>query len=270
MTRDATVKIRMRQFSFAVWLALVAFCAAPAAWAEAGAVVSVWGQATVERSGAMLRLVENSAVEVGDTLNTGRNGYLYVRMTNGEEIYLRPGTSFEIEDYAPPVDSAQPETGRSFYRLLRGAFRAVTHSLGRRDFDSYRISSVTATMGIRGSVVLGALDESNVLYYGVDEGGGVVSNANGTLFLEAGEFATVEGLQFAPQPLSSRPGILSKEWTPPVEGAGGVAGGGATSGATAATVGTAAAGAALAGIAIGVMGNDDGSNGTSGTTSTNE
>jgi len=263
-----TIGIRDRFFAATLGLLMLAFV--PPVWAEAGAVVSVWGRAAAQRGGQNLQLVENSAVESGDVLTTGGNGYLYVRMTNGEEIYLRPNAEFAIEDYQAPRSEAAPETGRSYYRLLKGAFRAVTHSLGRRDMDSYRVASVAAMMGIRGSIILGAIDaESGDLYFGVEEGGGVLSNANGTLNLDAGEYAVVSGPQFAPQPLSSQPGILAGEWTPPIGGGGGLAGGSAaTSGATAAGIGAAVSAAAITGMAITVFGDDDDGGGTTSTTDT--
>ncbi len=165
--------------------------ASGAALAEAGRVQSLSGSASVVRNAQTQTLSEGAVIESGDLLQTGADATLNLRMVNGEEISLRPGTQFTVERFSRPKSADKPETGRSFYSLLKGGFRAITRSLGRRGLDSYRINTPVATIGIRGSTIIVAHDSANGTGLGVEEGGAFIKNKAGTLDVSAGGFGEV-------------------------------------------------------------------------------
>jgi hypothetical protein len=105
----------------------------------------------VKSDGSRRVLSTQSVVSTGDTLITEDKTYARVRFSDTSEVTLRPSTQFQIENYA--FERAVPEQDNSAFRLLKGAFRTVTGLIGKRgNRDAYKLSTATATIGIRGTV----------------------------------------------------------------------------------------------------------------------
>ena len=117
----------------------------------AGRVLFVKGSAQLERDSKVQLLVKGTTVEAGDVVVTGIDGRVQLLMDDGDRMALQPNTRLRIDEFAEPQSSAQPETGRAFYSLLRGGFRALTRSLGTRSEPSYQVRTPVATIGIRGT-----------------------------------------------------------------------------------------------------------------------
>jgi hypothetical protein len=63
---------------------------------------------------------------------------------------MRPNTRMKIETYEFVQD--KPQADSAFFRLIKGGLRTVTGLVGKRgNLDAYRIGTVTATIGVRGS-----------------------------------------------------------------------------------------------------------------------
>lgn len=251
----------MRTPASTAFASLVGLCllfANGVTFAAAGAVEFATGDAKVSRNGSDVRVAKDSLVESGDVLITGTDGRMRVRMQNGEQIALHPNTRFVIDQYTPAISAGRPETGKSFYSLVRGGFDAVVSSLGRRDSSSYRVKTPVATLGIRGTAYT-AVWTPQGFYVKVTEGSVTLTNAAGTLTVAAGQTGFV-GLGGA------APGLVS-----------GMPAAGAGVGTTVATTGSGAGVGIVAPLAIlgglgilgGIVGNDADSGGdTSTTTST--
>src|SRR3989304_7704562 len=105
----------------------------------------------VKADGARRVLSTQSVVNAGDMLITEDKTYARVRFSDTSEVTLRPSTQFQIENYA--FERAAPERDNSAFRLLKGAFRTVTGLIGKRgNLAAYKLSTATATIGIRGTV----------------------------------------------------------------------------------------------------------------------
>lgn len=127
--------------------------AAPADGADAAAAGSflfVAGDVrlTPAAGGNAVRVRRGAAVEPGDTVTTGLRGVAQLRMVDGAVLAVRPGTELRIDAYS--FDEPGKEDS-SFFSLLSGAFRSITGLIGQRNKDGYRVSTSTATIGIRGS-----------------------------------------------------------------------------------------------------------------------
>ncbi len=105
----------------------------------------------VKSDGSRRVLSTQSVVSSGDTLITEDKTYARVRFSDTSEVTLRPSTQFQIENYA--FERTTPEKDNSAFRLLKGAFRTVTGLIGKRgNLDAYKVSTATATIGIRGTI----------------------------------------------------------------------------------------------------------------------
>jgi hypothetical protein len=118
---------------------------------NAGEVVNLSGPLfSIKAEGVRQVLSVGSAVTPGDTLITEAKTYARVKFTDASEITLRPDTQFKIENYA--FVQADPSKDNVVLRLFKGALRTITGLVGKRgNQDAYRLSTPTATIGIRGT-----------------------------------------------------------------------------------------------------------------------
>jgi hypothetical protein len=119
------------------------------AWAAAGKVIYSYGQAqAVNPAGQSRPLVKDAEVQSGDTLQT-QQGRAQVTFADGGFVALQPNTTFKIADYN--YAGAEDGSEHSFLDLLKGSMRFVTGAIGHRNKQNYKIKTVVATIGIRGS-----------------------------------------------------------------------------------------------------------------------
>jgi hypothetical protein len=124
-------------------------------WAQtAGSVLNLSGPLfAVKVDGARQVLSVGSTVASGDTLITEEKTYARIKFSDGSEVTMRPGTQFKIENYA--YAQAEPAKDNAVFSLFKGALRAVTGLVGKRgNQDAYKMSTPTATIGIRGTLFI--------------------------------------------------------------------------------------------------------------------
>ena len=197
--------------------------------APAADVNLVTGTATAESAGVERELHKGATVFAGDTLTVGANSYLNLLFKDGGRVLLRPGTQFTVDSYEyngpppvpetqkpaeaattpapaaapPPPAQALPVTGRAFFKLVRGGFRAISGLLGKANPADYKVATPIATIGIRGTdydlVVCNAGEcptellppgtpADSGLVMGVNEGGISVTTSQGTFNVDLNQF----------------------------------------------------------------------------------
>lgn len=169
-----------------------------AAWAEpAGQVLYVAGDARVTPTGGAAHpLRKGDAINEGDALSTGANGAVQVRMRDGSIVAVRPDTRMSFDSFK--FNGQEDGSEQNFVSLLKGGFRAITGLIGRLHKSSYRITTPTATVGIRGTdhetivVVPGTALAATAppgTYNKVNRGETVVSNEHGSVFVLPNQMA---------------------------------------------------------------------------------
>lgn len=199
------------QFASLVWLYFGVIFGAFAA-DVAGVVTDVNGALSAKGLDGTLRaLVLKSGVSSGDTLITGKNSHARIKFADGAEIALNQATQFKVEDYH--FNEAQPNKDTAGFNLLKGSLRAISGLIGKRgDPDSYRVKTLAATAGIRGTD-FGLLfcqsdcskiqDSSgkpveNGLHLDVAHGAIVVKNDVGSQRFDAGQYGYVRDSRTPP------------------------------------------------------------------------
>ena len=133
----------------ALWLAIHA----PASLAQAsiaGSVEFVSGEASIRAASGQTRpAIRGAVLNAGDSVETTQGGRVQLRMVDGAFISLQPQTLLRLDAYAMAGASATEDRG--FLGLLRGGLRTVTGSIGRVNRNGYRLTTPTATVGIRGT-----------------------------------------------------------------------------------------------------------------------
>lgn len=286
--------------------ALVAPLAAQSQQEAAGTIGLLNGQAQVAGAGTPAHaLAKGDSIYNGDTVQTGASSYAMIRFSDQSTALLRPNTSFLVEKYhyaaaapapaasAPsaqaPLQVAAAPVDSSFFRLVKGGFRAVSGLIAHADYSHYGVATPVATMGVRGTDYELVMCESacqadstvlESLPPGENPAGGVVSGVNSgsievvsftghTMTLTAGQYGITlaDGTQYL---LRAIPAFLENG---AAAASGGVAAGGADAAAGAAggsalaTAGVAVGIAALVGVIVGGS-SDESSHSTTSTSTT--
>lgn len=164
---------------FSCALALVIWVGASAgAWAQdlAGSVLIVIGEAQMtDAKGVTQAIKRGQKVYAGQTIATGANGHVNLRMVDGAAVIVRASSRLKIEEYF--VDSETPSKSRIKLNLENGVVRSITGKAGEASKASYRLNTPLAAIGIRGTdfVVQANQDVTRVL---VQSGAIVMSPIN--------------------------------------------------------------------------------------------
>ena len=95
------------------------------------------------------RVVDGGALYPGETIETaaGAQGVLVFR--DDSRLTLGSNTRFRVDNFV--FDAKNPGEGRFLVSLLRGSLRALTGLIGKANTRNVGLSTVTATIGIRGT-----------------------------------------------------------------------------------------------------------------------
>lgn len=198
-------------------LAFVLFCSLLGtvhAADPAGEVAFVSGPATATAPDGKTRVLQRAdPVYPGDTVATS-TGRVQLRFRDGGFVSLIPETSFKVEEFRWTGRTDGSESG--VFRLLKGGLRALTGAIGKVNRGSYRLETVVATIGIRGTLFRAQLDDRGRLLVSVgfdprDPSAVVVSNVAGSLVVDAGQNAVVESPDAAPRYTTEQPALAAAQ-----------------------------------------------------------
>lgn len=85
-------------------------------------------------------------IRSGDRIRTGRDGRVQLRFADGAQMSILGGSEFRVDSYVLDQDRQ-----RSFFALIRGSIRVISGRIGKRDPQDWRLTTPTATIGIRGT-----------------------------------------------------------------------------------------------------------------------
>lgn len=139
--------------AFALFISVGALLGASgSAYAQdlAGSVLIVIGEASVsDAQGATHVLTRGEKVYAGQSISTGANGHVNLRMVDGAAVIVRASSRLKIEEYF--VDTVTPSKSRIKLNLENGVVRSITGKAGEASKESYRLNTPLAAIGIRGT-----------------------------------------------------------------------------------------------------------------------
>lgn len=140
--------------------------------AEAARVVFVAGN--VQSAGTAVKL--GHAVQEGDEIATGADGYVYLKTVDNGFLILRPSSKARIAAYH--IDKVDPAGTRIKLELLSGVARHISGDAVKVAKQNFRFNTPVAAIGVRGTdfTVFTDQDVSRVV---VLSGGVVVSGFSG-------------------------------------------------------------------------------------------
>ena len=148
---------------FAVFtLALAAFNSQAQPALAGGEALFVTGEVWANSGSGQKALETGNRLADGTSLQTGQNGYAYIRMTDGGFFILRPNSKARIVNYI--ADLSAPSNSKLRLDLESGNVRAISGEAARRAPDSFRLNTPIAAIGVRGTdfTVLTTADNTRV------------------------------------------------------------------------------------------------------------
>lgn len=207
--------IRKHSMSFACHLAGALLGAAmllnvSAALAQAAARVTfaAGNVSIVAANGTARQALRNAEVNPGETVTTAVDSWAQLRFSDGAMTSLQPETGFKIDEYQ--FKGAADGSERGFFSLVKGALRTVTGAIGHgSNRNNYKITTATATIGIRGTEYLARLD--NGLTVSVGEGRVALINDTGEFILGPGQTGFVADSRTLPRLVIQKPVVSTPE-----------------------------------------------------------
>lgn len=130
--------------------AVLSFVLPDLAFAAAGKFQFVNGEVQVlDASGKARAVKKGDAIDEGETVSSGANGFAQIRMEDGGFFAVRPETEFKIDTFK--YEGKDDGSEKGVFSLVKGSLRAVTGVVGKKHKDNYKVNTATATIGIRGS-----------------------------------------------------------------------------------------------------------------------
>ena len=141
----------LRSCLIPVFVTLLLSCPAAAIAADsAGLFQVVVGEVRVVGANGQERVAAKGGnLYEGDRVITADGALAQVKFIDGGLMSIRANTEFALDkfSYTGPQDS-KPSI---FMSLVRGGLRSITGLIGQKNRDGYRITTSTATIGIRGT-----------------------------------------------------------------------------------------------------------------------
>ncbi|MDX1318604.1 MAG: FecR family protein [Oceanospirillum sp.] len=159
-----------------------------------GHVDGVRGGVQLIRMGSVLAISADTLIQEGDQLQTEAGGRVRIRFRDNTRIVLAETTQFQVKRYR---FNPEKEHSDARFKLISGAFRAVTGAIGQQENPTFEVETPVATMGIRGTDFWGGFIFNGDLDVAMFSGKGVyVRNTLGQVeLIRQGEGVTVkEGL----------------------------------------------------------------------------
>ncbi len=150
---------------------------------RAGEVVFVAGAVSKRSAGSITSLLSKGDFLLqGDQIQASDNGYVYVRMTDGGLLVVRPKSSLQIDRWQ--YDPVNPAASQIKYTLTNGVARYVSGRGSHAAKDGFRFNTPIAAIGVRGTDFT-VLAESALTRVVVRSGGVVVSPLGGACRADA-------------------------------------------------------------------------------------
>ena len=165
------------------------------AHSAAGIAQFTVGDVNVRRGSAAVPLSKGQAIESGDSIVTGGAGQAQLRFSDGGLVSLAPNSQFNISNYADVNDPGKDTFAVS---LFRGGMRAITGLIGKRNRENYKVTTNTATIGIRGSAFSANYNADGSLNVAGEQDAIQVCTQAGCVDLTVGEIVRVSSSNTLP------------------------------------------------------------------------
>jgi len=194
--------MRLNKLWTPCWIVLALMLGMSQAWAAVGKVSELKGYVTAQRGDEALRTLENGdPVYQNDTVRTAARASVEIRFRDDTRFSLGESSSFQVESYQYQPEAEEEPSFTA--KVIKGTFRFVTGLVARDKPDSFKVNTTVATIGVRGTNVVGEADATSAtVILLAEEDGNVgainVSNEYGAVDIDQAGYGTEVPDEFSP------------------------------------------------------------------------
>ena len=126
-------------------------------YASVGHIVLKKGDVNIVRNQQKIIAYNDSEIFKEDIIETLQNSKVQVRFLDDTVITLGANSTLNVQEYVAPTQSNNPKAKFGF---SKGTFKTITGKIGKIAPQNFTLQTKTATIGIRGTIVVGALGDS--------------------------------------------------------------------------------------------------------------
>lgn len=173
-------------------------------WASIGKVSLLKGKATANRNNQSIVLMNGTDIEKNDFIKTHANSQIQLTFEDKTIITLGSESILDIQDYLNDANNPKAK-----FKFNQGTFKTITGQIGKKAPENFNLETKTATIGIRGTTVVGSIGEGDSPdIIGCSSGRIAVSNENGSVIINAGFQTTVSKTQSPTPPATLSPTLM--------------------------------------------------------------
>lgn len=116
--------------------------------ADAGAIVSLTGDAQLVRAGATTAVTPAAALKLGDRLAVGSGGQLVATLADGSKLTLASATTMTIDEETLGAGATRTHTKLS---LLAGRLHSIVTTVAGAAVPDFEVYTPNAAIGLRGT-----------------------------------------------------------------------------------------------------------------------
>lgn len=164
-----------------------------------GAVAKISGDVRITPKGENQShaLQVHEIVKAADTIDTGADGVVEIRFSNGNSLHLKPNTHLVI---VKMVIDAKTQDYESLLEVTTGSVKAVVENL--KDGSSFKVRTPQATSGVRGTIMYLTVSSEQTQSFFEGGPGFIESLFSGTIEdVGIGETATADNLGNITEPI---------------------------------------------------------------------
>jgi len=161
--------------------------------ASIATVTAVKGEVEIVRNEKSINAVVGFSLNIKDRVLTIGKSVAQLSFKDDTVITLGKNSDFKISDYA-----FEPKVKKTRFSIAKGVFKSITGKIGKVAPKKFKIKTKTATMGIRGTTVIGRVSDTESTFACTVGAIAVTSNATGEVVrVNAGQITKV-GIDAAP------------------------------------------------------------------------
>lgn len=148
------------------------------------------GTATATVGGTTKPLSLGDTLEEGQTVKSGKEGFVTMRFADGQLVLLHPGSSFTVSKYK--YSAQDTKSSNILFRLAVGAMRFVSGAIGKTNPQNFSLLTPTATIGIRGTDCVVISDAETTIVV-CDSGTAIFDTSGGHSEVGPGQYSIARG-----------------------------------------------------------------------------
>jgi hypothetical protein len=170
------------------------------AFGSIGYVNELRGKAQITRNANTIDVKAGTRLYEKDIIKTFNKSKLRVMLNDATTITIGKDSILNIEEYLYDKEKETKSKPKTSFYFMQGSFKIITGQIGKINRDGFKLKTKTASMGIRGTTIVGNQDK-----IACTSGSITVSSAGKTIIVNSGMFTNTikDKVPTSPKPFTS-------------------------------------------------------------------